>query len=130
MKKLHRVQLFGRLESEIMEILWDCPDADASVREVVQHIRQRRPIAYTTVMTVMDRLYKKGVLKRRAFEHAYRYRTADDRETFARHAASGVAKSFIHQFGDIGIAQFVDALEEIDPAKLDALQQELEKHSA
>lgn len=124
-KTPQRIHLLGSLEKEIMEVCWHVPHA--TVRDVMSVIQRKRPIAYTTVMTVMDRLYKKGVLKRTVVEHAYRYRPAHDRASFARRAAANVAKSFIAQFGDVGIAQFVDVLEDIDPKKLRALRNKIQK---
>lgn len=119
------LHLLGSLEKEIMEVCWHV--SHATVRDVMNAIQRKRPIAYTTVMTVMDRLYKKGVLKRTVAEHAYRYRPAHDRASFARRAAANVAKSFIAQFGDVGIAQFMDVLEDIDPKKLRALRDKIQK---
>jgi predicted transcriptional regulator len=52
-----------------MEILWSRPES--SVRDVVD--RLKRPLAYTTVMTTLDRLYKKGLLDRRKSQRAFFY---------------------------------------------------------
>jgi predicted transcriptional regulator len=54
---------FGELEATIMDRLWS-RDAPATVRDVLNDLRRRREIAYTTVLTVMDNLYKKGWLRR------------------------------------------------------------------
>lgn len=53
-------EVLGALEAEIMPILWR--DGRATVREVYLEIMQRRPIAYTTVMTTTARLAEKGLL--------------------------------------------------------------------
>ena len=50
----------GTLEFELMEILWS--NGASSVRDVVPKLS--RPLAYTTVMTTLDRLFKKGLLDR------------------------------------------------------------------
>ena len=50
---------FGHLESTVMEILW--AQGESSVHDVIE--RLRRPLAYTTVMTTLDRLFKKGFLE-------------------------------------------------------------------
>ena len=54
---------FGELEAVIMNRLW-ARDRSALVREVVNDLQKDRQIAYTTVMTVMDNLYRKGWLRR------------------------------------------------------------------
>lgn len=65
----------GRLEAEIMERLWS-HGRPTSVREVLEDLRQERTIAYTTVMTVMDNLHKKGLLHRHPRQRAYLYQPA------------------------------------------------------
>src|SRR6202047_3897527 len=59
----------GHLEVTVMEILWD--RGESAVRDVVE--RLHRPLAYTTVMTTLDRLFKKGLLTRRKSERAFLY---------------------------------------------------------
>ncbi|MER6176091.1 BlaI/MecI/CopY family transcriptional regulator, partial [Streptosporangium sp. NPDC001681] len=54
----------GDLESTVMERLWSY-HRPASVRDVLEDLRRERDIAYTTVMTVMDKLQKKGLLRRK-----------------------------------------------------------------
>jgi predicted transcriptional regulator len=54
---------FGDLEMAIMEVMW-ASDGPHVVREVRERLRYGRPVAYTTVMTVMNILHRKGVLDR------------------------------------------------------------------
>ncbi len=61
----------GFLEADIMEIIWG--KGELSVREVFDIIKDKRDIAYTTVMTTMDRLYKKGILSRKKIVKGYNY---------------------------------------------------------
>jgi len=63
---------FGELEATIMVRLWEL-GRPASVREVVDGLRPDRPPAYTTVMTVMENLYRKGWLQRERDGRAWRY---------------------------------------------------------
>lgn len=53
----------GELEAVIMDRLWSWA-RPVTVREVLEDLQRSRTIAYTTVMTVMDNLYKKGILAR------------------------------------------------------------------
>ncbi len=62
-------QALGPLEVAVMEIVWE--HGESAVREVVD--RLARPLAYTTVMTTLDRLYKKGLLERRKIDRAFLY---------------------------------------------------------
>ena len=63
---------FGALERDVMNVLWT--SGDLAVRDVQS--RLGREIAYTTVMTTLDRLYKKGVLVRRPSGRAFLYSAA------------------------------------------------------
>ena len=62
----------GDLEAQVMRRIWARAEP-VTVRDIVGDLRQDRPIAYTTVMTVMDNLRKKGWLRREPNGRAYRY---------------------------------------------------------
>jgi predicted transcriptional regulator len=66
---------FGELEAEIMDRLW-LWGRPVLVREVLDDLRKDRPLAYTTVMTVMENLYRKGWLRRHRDGRAWRYEAA------------------------------------------------------
>ncbi len=70
---------FGQLESAIMDVIW-AANRPYLVREVRERLRYDRPVAYTTVMTVMTILYGKGVLRREKHGRAWRYWPAEARE--------------------------------------------------
>jgi predicted transcriptional regulator len=74
------VRMFGlgELESAIMDLLWRM-DEPAKVREVLDELTGRT-LAYTTVMTVLDNLYRKGWVDRERDGKAYRYRPTLSRE--------------------------------------------------
>ena len=63
---------FGELEAAVMQVLWK-RGAPATVREVLADLTESRPLAYTTVMTVMDNLHRKGALRRRMVGRAWQY---------------------------------------------------------
>jgi predicted transcriptional regulator len=73
------VREFGDLESAIMDVMW-AADRPFAVREVREQMSYARPVAYTTVMTVMDILHRKGVLYREKDGRAWRYWPAEARE--------------------------------------------------
>ncbi|HEY1919993.1 MAG TPA: BlaI/MecI/CopY family transcriptional regulator [Streptosporangiaceae bacterium] len=70
---------FGDLESAIMDVMW-AEGRPVTVRYVRERMDYSRPVAYTTVMTVMDILYRKGVLCRAKNERAWRYWSVETRE--------------------------------------------------
>jgi predicted transcriptional regulator len=77
---LTTVNRLGELERAIMEVLWET-DTSLTVREVSVRLTQRN-LAHTTVMTVLDRLAKKGFARRERDGRAWRYRPAATRETY------------------------------------------------
>ncbi|MER5766494.1 BlaI/MecI/CopY family transcriptional regulator [Streptomyces sp. NPDC001985] len=73
----------GELEDAVMTRLWRW-NRPVTVREVMVDLQRERPIAYTTVMTVMDKVHRKGLLRRELDGRAYRYTPVSTR---ARHTA-------------------------------------------
>ena len=72
---------FGELEAVIMERLWAL-GRPVLVREMVDDLRPERALAYTTVMTVMDNLYRKGWLRRERDGRAWRYEPTGSRSGY------------------------------------------------
>ena len=70
---------FGPLEQAIMDVIW-AADRPYSVREVRERLHYERPVAYTTVMTVLGILHGKGVLCREKLGRAWQYWPAESRE--------------------------------------------------
>jgi predicted transcriptional regulator len=81
----------GHLEEGVMEVLWD--HGDSSVRNVVD--RLQRPLAYTTVMTTLDRLFKKGLLDRRRESRAFIYSAFLSRDEWERGRAGELVAGFL-----------------------------------
>ncbi|MHA6631420.1 BlaI/MecI/CopY family transcriptional regulator [Pseudonocardia sichuanensis] len=75
------VRRLGELEAVIMDRLWAVDDT-ATVRDVFEQLQQQRHIAYTTVMSTMDNLFRKGFLDRERDGRAYRYRTLTSRAAY------------------------------------------------
>src|SRR5207244_6454965 len=76
----------GRLEFDLMQILWS--RGESNVRDVAQQLS--RPLAYTTVMTTLDRLYKKGLLDRRMPDRAFLYSARFSPQEWERTQAENV----------------------------------------
>jgi predicted transcriptional regulator len=77
-------------ELEIMKVVWQT--GEATVRDVYEHLRTRRKVAYTTVMTMMNVLETKGHLRKRPVERAYVYRPS--------RPEAAVVRSMIREFVD------------------------------
>jgi predicted transcriptional regulator len=72
---------FGELEAVIMDRLWE-RGRPMLVREMVEDLRADRALAYTTVMTVMDNLRRKGWLRRERDGRAWRYEPTGSRSSY------------------------------------------------
>jgi len=71
---------FGELEGDIMRVVWASSEPLA-IQQITDALNEERPLAYTTVMTVTERLRTKGWLERAKKGRSYRYsavRSADD----------------------------------------------------
>lgn len=116
--------LLGHLETQVMEILW-C-GGESNVREVARQLP--RPLAYTTVMTTLDRLYKKGLLDRRKSERAFFYSVHVTRQQWERQRAGDFVAAFLagsQPAGETLISCLVDAVGTQDEALLDALERKI-----
>ena len=73
---------FGDLEALVMQLVWE-HDRPVTVRDLLGELRQDRDIAYTTVMSTMDNLHRKGWLARVKEGKAYRYTATASREEYS-----------------------------------------------
>ena len=114
----------GHLETMVMQLLWD--QGENSVRDVLQ--RLHRPLAYTTVMTTLDRLFKKGLLSRRKRDRAFFYSPRMTAEQFERRRVDELLDGLLarpHPSGDPLISCLVEAVGERDEALLAELERKI-----
>ena len=83
-----QIQPLGSLEAKIMDVSWNSEESFMSVRDMLQRLDD--DLAYTTVMTVMNRLHEKGLLRRRRSGRAWVYRPSTSREAFTAATMSEV----------------------------------------
>lgn len=110
------------LETEVMEEVWS--QGQASVRSVMEALNKRasKPRAYTTYMTIMARLHKKGMLERRREGKTDHYAPAYERDEYvALRARSGV-EDLVARYGDVALSHFAQQMASLDPARRRALQ--------
>ncbi len=110
------------LESEVMEQLWK--SGEASVRSVLQALNRSgdKDRAYTTYMTIMARLHKKGLLVRRREGKADYYAPVYDRDEYMTLRASAEVEDLVSQYGDVALSHFAEQMAKLDPARRRALQ--------
>ena len=74
---------FGELEGAVMQHLWAAEEGGATVREVYEQMRRSRQIAYTTVLSTIHNLHRKGRLTRELEGKAHRYRPTATRAEYS-----------------------------------------------
>jgi predicted transcriptional regulator len=101
----------GPLEHQIMDIVWK--QKEATVYSVVDQICKEKQLAYTTIMTVMSRLAKKGVLKREKKGKTYIYSPIESKEKFIHQLVQNTISKMVDMFGEDALAAFVDETQNI-----------------
>jgi predicted transcriptional regulator len=111
----------GSLERDVMAVVWNA--GEINVREVCE--RLGTAVAYTTVMTTMDRLFKKRLLSRRKVGRAFVYAAAATRDEMEGAVATELVQSLLqrHRGEPLPLlSSLVDAVSDRDRALLDELE--------
>jgi predicted transcriptional regulator len=114
----------GDLETEIMTVVW--ARGEASVQDVKDALEPKRPLAYTTVMTVMSRLAEKGILNRRKEGRAYVYTPAASQKSTASSMLRALVRSLYHGATGEAIAHLLEEETDVEDAELDRLEELIE----
>lgn len=116
----------GELQAAVLSALWDSGEA-LSVRNVMVLVKRNPPLAYTTVLTVLSRLYEQDVVVRKKDGKAYLYSPRVSREQWIGDRA---ARELLASGGppdQAVLVTFLDSAERADPALLDRLSTLIEK---
>lgn len=109
-----RLQM-GELEAAVMDVLWN-RGGWSTPGEVHEVLAAKRPLAYTTVMTILVRLWQKGRLERHRDGRAYAYRPLRSRE---EHAAARMSELLVGvPDRPAALAHFLEALPAADRDQL------------
>lgn len=104
-------RVLGDLEQGVMELLWD--SEPLAVREVQARVADGK-LAYTTLMTTLDRLYKKKLLHREKVGLAFVYRPALDRHAYQQRVVEAAVAPLLQQGASAVLAAFVNVAAEND----------------
>ena len=116
-------RVLGSLEERVMDTLWH--SGALAVREVCTRLKVKPALAYTTVMTTLDRLYKKGLLARHKDGNAFIYEPALTRDEYRRKIVESTVSGLIERPSDVDpvLAAFVDAAAGVDEENLGRLEE-------
>jgi predicted transcriptional regulator len=121
--KKNKPSPFGELEEKIMEVLWK--RGSGTVREVRASLKE--DLAHTTVMTILDRLYKKGYLTRDKEGKGYRYFPVVSKEEFEKIITQKVLSDLIKSNPEATIAAFEGTVENLSKDELRKLKEIIER---
>lgn len=119
-------RILSRLEREVMEIVWE--KKKCSVKDVQVAIGAYKKLAYTTVATILKRLYLKGLVLKDEEKSSYTYLPKVSKSSYSKNVASSFLKRFMLSFGDVGIVSFAESIEKLPKAKRVQLLKILEKY--
>lgn len=92
-------KVLGSLELEIMELMW--LEMEATARQITIAINRKRPIAYTTVTTVMGHLVEKKLLLRVKERQRYQYKATTNKDELLREIFKSKFRTIVEDFGDL-----------------------------
>ncbi|NIO17789.1 MAG: hypothetical protein GTN70_12570 [Deltaproteobacteria bacterium] len=120
-------QILGELEEEVMDFLWE--HGRVTVKEVFEVFSSRKKIAYTTIITVMNRLVEKNILKREKSGKFYIFEPIYNREEYKEIVSDMVIRGLLEIDGEKAMAAFVDSVFE-DPEEMRLLEKLIEEKKA
>ena len=110
----------GSLEADILAVVWE--QGRTTVRDVYETLRERRQIAYTTVMTVMNNLVKKHLLTQDRSAIAYVYKPAIPGRTVAQTVLESVIDRLLDGQTNVAVSQLLGLDHDLTPEQLDELR--------
>jgi predicted transcriptional regulator len=117
--------LSGELEGPLMGILWR--RGPLTGRELYQDIRREKDIAYTTALTVLDRLSKKGFIRKDKTSGTILFVAGISEEDYRTGVVGGLVRTAFEMSPGLAVSHFADAVSELSPGALDALARLIEE---
>ncbi|CAM4466774.1 BlaI/MecI/CopY family transcriptional regulator [Paenibacillus tarimensis] len=118
-------RFFGPLEAKIMDYLWDA--GELSIKQVQERLERDKALSFNTVMTVMNRLVDKGILRKRAQGRLSLFRPVQTREEFIGEQSRKLTQNLLDEFGGVVITHMIDALDHADQKLLAQLEDKIQK---
>ena len=110
----------GSLEADILAIIWE--SQRATVRDVYETLREQRPIAYTTVMTVMNNLVKKDLLTQDRTAIAYVYTPAIPGNEVASTILDSVVQRLFRGRSNLALSHLLGLKDDLNPEQAEELR--------
>ena len=121
--KKDKVSVFGDLEEKLMNVIWE--RGNGTVSEVRSYLNNK--YAHTTIMTVLDRLYKKGILRREREGKGYRYYPILSKEEFEKLIAKKVLNGLTKTNPSLALTAFEGLVENLSDEEIERLKKLIEE---
>lgn len=113
----------SKLENEVLSVLWNCQKC--SVKDVKQQLT--RPLAYTTVATLLERLYKKNLVNRQKLNSVLVYSPKVTRANYSSNLIQNFFRQILNNFGNTAITSFADSIDKLPKEQRQKLLKLLEQ---
>lgn len=115
----------GPLEQKILSVVWN-----SSQHSTVTHVLEvlqadDKQLAYTTVMTILNRLVEKGYLSREKHGRSFSYHAKNQRQSFLKQLIRSTIASFAQTFGEEAISAFAQEASQLSAEQKNSLQQKI-----
>jgi len=117
--------MFGTSERLILEALWE--KGALTGRGIYEEVCRSKDLAYTTVLTIVGRMVKKGNVKRKKGRGVYIFEAALQKPEFERQVASTVIKGIVEIWPAHALSAFVDVLPQYDGDEIDEIMKVIKK---
>lgn len=112
------------LEAKVMAAIWSRDSGTATVRDILDVVNasESKPLAYTTIMTIMARLHRKGILERELDGRTNVYHARYSREQYMEARAAAEVQALVNEFGETALLHFTRQVQSLDPKRREALR--------
>ena len=125
---LMKTKQHGELEMEVMDILWN--SGHGTVNDVLNIIGKNRQIAYTTVATIMQRLFDKGLLTRKQEKSYYVYLPQLSKADYSKKIIKNFLHNITHTFGHGALTSFAESIDSLPKKKKQDLLKLLQEYKS
>ncbi|MEK9198455.1 BlaI/MecI/CopY family transcriptional regulator [Ureibacillus sp. FSL E2-3493] len=126
MKESGLNRFFGPLEAKIMDILWNV-EKEMTIKDVQFELEKEKSTNFNTVMTVMNRLVEKGILRKKTVGRSSVYAPVQTRESFLNEQSKEMTHELMDEFGTVVVSHMLDALEDVDEDLVSKLEQKIKE---
>lgn len=119
-------RVLGELEQDVMEIVWNNPNS--SISAILDGLRKKREIAYTTVATILQRLFDKGLVERTQTKGHYVYLPKLSKSEYSKKLIKNFLHTITNTFGDVAITSFAESIDSLPKKKKEYLLKLLQEN--